>query len=269
LEAIGKFLLAPVNKALKEYALQHHLLYNELIEARIDSLAVAAGPPKDSGYAGHTDTNGFICDDGYKPGQVKVTSKHILVLTLVLSSVQKEDGFTLDAFDLYTDSECKKPIATIPSYGVHFHIQEHMAQFLAKHKPSHGTCRDGEGFRFVITYRCILPFQGIGRERLDHYGITTDTSRWVRREDYNLSVDGTPYPVRNGGDLAVNAIRPFPGVGTNLHSSVFDRISNAPSSALTPVYTPKAYGAGVGVTSSVHHPSQSVRRSDNSAHGRG
>jgi hypothetical protein len=158
---VGRYLLQPLNDQLKVHCHENGIPFNPALEFRTDTLQIVVGPLNGAAYSRHNDIDCFNCDDltteeeMSQLGRGRVLAADVQVLTVVLSTAGPEHDINFRVF--YPDHGTE--VATMPSLGPLNASLQYLLLQLGQHEVTDGNCSLGEGYRIVISFRYLGPFQ--------------------------------------------------------------------------------------------------------------
>lgn len=160
--AIAQRLINPLNQEIRSYCKRQLIPHNPSLQLTIDAVQATVSAVVGGGYTRHTDKDTTNCDDMCSPeeiaqlGRPKVNGVDMNVLTMVISSSTPQNDINLK---VYYPGDSGTEVASLPSLGpIHAHLQYYMMQ-LAEHMVTNGVGDIGEGYRIVLSFRTLGPFQ--------------------------------------------------------------------------------------------------------------
>lgn len=252
LVAIAQHLVRPLAKELVSYCFREMIPFNPSLQLLIDAIQITVACLNGGGFFRHSDTDTSNTDDMCTPDEMsllnraKINAIDTQVLTMVVSCAKPEHDINLR---VYYPKESETEIASIPSLGpVHAHLQYLLMQ-VAEHEVSNANCPRGEGYRIVISFRCMGPFQQSRAmvrtycvdecpclfvslvltfpfppkiaERLRKHNVSLDRKDWVTKEQYNMRSDGKPIKSAAGAATSVSS---FPGISSSLVGNICQNV---------------------------------------------
>ena len=249
---IGQYLLQPLNDRLKVHCMENGIPFNPALEFRADTLQIVIGSLNGAAYRVHNDIDCFNCDDLTPEeemahiGHGRVMAADVQVLTVVLSSAGPEHDIDFKVF--YPDHDTE--VASMPSLGPLMATLQYLCLQLGKHEVTNGNCSLGNGFRIVISFRHLGPFQldeamvslllfsfcmlpnwqwnlqltalsllllpapPQTKCRLQKYGVSLEPHNWVTIDQYNKHSNGDPF--QSGAVATSSSISSFPSTSSSL-----------------------------------------------------